>query len=345
MAKNKILVSVISEHTIPNLLLIKEYSNKDLQQLFISTIDMENQGRSLWIERVAKFEDNSVQRIIVDPNNNKLITAKLKEELPDFEQNNYIVNLTCGTKPMTLAIFDFFKEPNNKIVYIPIGKNLIEELYPNLSDTEAIIKYRLNLKEYLHGYGLYFQSNNNLLHNENETFNFFYRFKNKKFSFHRENRILYSHQEDTAIDRTYYSGRWFEEYVYLKIKKELKLSEEDISIEVKIYRDPQSPQNDNEFDVMFTKDNSLYVVECKASIGSKTTIKDKMDDYLYKLGAITKDFGLRTNSYIFTLTNLKNIAGKKYENLEKKINILGIKRTIDANDFLQEDFSFINFFK
>ena len=31
------------------------------------------------------------------------------------------------------------------------------------------------------------------------------------------------------------------------------------------------------FDVVFTIDNALYIVECKASVGGRNTIKDKMD--------------------------------------------------------------------
>ncbi len=49
----KVLVSVISEQTIPNLLLIKEFEGKYDDMLFISTKQMEEKGQSRWIERAA----------------------------------------------------------------------------------------------------------------------------------------------------------------------------------------------------------------------------------------------------------------------------------------------------
>ncbi len=58
-----------------------------------------------------------------------------------------------------------------------------------------------------------------------------------------------------------------------------------------------------------------------------------MDHYLYKLGAITRDFGLKVNSYIFTLTNVVRVADKKYVNIEKRRKLLGIKTIVDASDF------------
>lgn len=342
MENKTILVSVISEQTIPNILLIKEFSNENIEHLFITTDAMEKEGRSIWIERAVGFEINSITRIIVDQNNTKSISVKLQSEISIKNQVDYLVNLTGGTKPMTLAIFDFFKSLNAKIIYIPIGKNVIEELYPTVSNSETNIKYRLNLKEYLQAYGLYFQSDENLLYDNAYTFNFFNQFKTKRFSFKKEQRIINSHQAESKLDRTYFSGRWFEEYIYLKIKKDFNLSDDAISLGVKISRNPSESQYDNEYDVVFVKDNSLYVIECKASMGSKNTLKDKIDEYLYKLGAITKDFGLRTNSYIFTLTNIEHNAGNKYINIEKKRKILGIKKIVDASDFMKKDFSFSN---
>jgi hypothetical protein len=55
----------------------------------------------------------------------------------------------------------------------------------------------------------------------------------------------------------------------------------------------------NEFDVMFTKDDALFTVECK-SLGQH---EDKKTDILYKIGALQKDFGLRVGSYLVSTSD------------------------------------------
>ena len=52
----------------------------------------------------------------------------------------------------------------------------------------------------------------------------------------------------------------------MRIKKELNLREQDIAMSLKIYRE-DSQNNDNEIDVAFMYENTLYIIECKVSIG------------------------------------------------------------------------------
>ena len=52
--------------------------------------------------------------------------------------------------------------------------------------------------------------------------------------------------------------------------------------------------NKNEFDVIFTKDNALYYVECK----SLKQNEDKKVEVLYKIGALQREFGLRVKSFL-----------------------------------------------
>lgn len=337
------LISVISEQTIPNLLLIRELKGKYKDQVFITTPDMERQRRSQWIETAAGIPENSVRRIIVDENSlpdiRQKLTAAFSGDVAGFH-----INLTGGTKPMTIGIYEFFSKPGNRIVYVPIGKNHQEELYPNPGCEDIPIAYRLNLMEYLLAYGLYYQSDEALLHPKEFTAAFFNDFRRKKFRFNIEPRIINAQQNDSEIEKVYYSGRWFEEFVFTSVAESLQLESGHIALSVKIFRDPDSPQHDNEFDVMFVLDNALYVIECKARVGNYHYIKDNMDDYMNKLAAITRDFGLRVNSFIFTLTDIENIAGNKYPNIEKRRRILGIKGIVDAKDFLNGDIEIVNYF-
>jgi len=327
-----LLISIISDQTIPNVLLINEFKGNYDGMVFITSDDMEKSGKSNWIEQATGIESGSVSRIVVNENSWSDISAKLNAyEWP--ENSVFLVNLTGGTKIMTLAVFEYFAGNSARIVYSAIGKNQYEEIYPSHEQLPTPIRYRLNLKDYLLAHGLYFQSSDGMYFPSEHTEHFFSSFKNRKFNFFRTPEILDAHLFPTEQERVYYSGRWFEEFVYRTLQSKMSLGEDQIAMNVKLFRKLDELQHDNEFDVMFTKDNSLYVIECKASVGGKNTIKDKMDHYLHKLGAITRDFGLRVNSYIFTLTDVSRVAAGKFNGIEKRRKILGIKGIVDATRF------------
>ena len=93
-----ILVSLISEQTIPNVLLIKELKDID-QHIFITTQKMEDEKkcRSDWIIKATALRLNQVQRIIVNQDSladieNQLATQVKKDE------THFVVNLTGGLK-------------------------------------------------------------------------------------------------------------------------------------------------------------------------------------------------------------------------------------------------------
>ena len=331
-----LLISIISEQTVPNVLLINEFKGKYDDMVFITSFDMEKSGKSNWIEQATGIEIGSVPRIVVNENSWSDISEKLIEYVWP-ENSIYLVNQTGGTKIMTLAVFEFFAKNSNRIVYSPIGKNQYDEIYPSHDKLPTPINFRLNLKDYLLAHGLYFQSSDEMYFPFEHTKQFFSSFRNRKFNFYRTPEIIDAHQLPTEQERVYYSGRWFEEFVYETLKSKMNLGEDQISMNVKLFRRLDELQHDNEFDVMFTKDNSLYVIECKASVGGKNTIKDKMDHYLHKLGAITRDFGLRVNSYIFTLTNIHQVAAGKFNGIDKRRKILGIRGIFDAPKFYNID--------
>jgi len=56
------LLSIISDQTIPNLLVIKELQGQYDNQLFITTDYVEKKGLDCWIENACGMEQNSVKR-------------------------------------------------------------------------------------------------------------------------------------------------------------------------------------------------------------------------------------------------------------------------------------------
>lgn len=94
----------------------------------------------------------------------------------------------------------------------------------------------------------------------------------------------------------YITGGWFEEYVFQKTKRDLKLSDGNIALNVSIEKDGVK----NELDVVYIKENRLNVIECKSFLDGKEGNK-VLNDALYKLQAIMKSkFGLNSKPYLYT---------------------------------------------
>ncbi|GAB6975101.1 Card1-like endonuclease domain-containing protein [Prevotella falsenii] len=320
----KILVSILSDHLVPNYLFIKEMRGQFNELLFIGTPYVEEKRIAEHLEEALGKEKCSVPRIIVESDlYQKGLQSLQKAQLAD--DVHYIVNLTGGTKIMSLMVYAFFCKFKSSFYYIPIGKNS----YCNIEDEQPFpLQYRVSLKEYFSLYGLQFDCDNSLLKTKEETFRFFEKQKTRGFKLSKE--IFNAHKQSEPADRRYYSGVWFEEYTYLRIKEELNLPDEDIAMSLKIYRD-DSQNNDNEIDVAFMYENTLYIIECKVSMhGPNKEPQQRIETVLYKLAAVSKDFGLNVRPYIFTLHNMESLSPDSHTNIEKRMKILGVRNIISG---------------
>lgn len=326
---SKTIVSILSDHLLPNFLFIKEMEGQYSDLLFVSTPQMEMQEKAMHLEVALGRKEGSVRRIVVANDNYKEILDALRaEQLSDSVE--YVVNITGGTKTMSLAVHEYFCQFNASFVYVPIGKN---SYYDFSTDQTHSLDYRVSLNEYFTLYGLAYDYDNDLICDAQRPFNLFN--EQKMSNFYLTEELRYAQKAPRPKLRRYLGGEWFEEYVYLRIKRDFKLRDEDIAKSVKICR-LSSTSNDNELDVVFVKDNALYVIECKVSMtGYGKEPKSVVDEYLYKLAAISKDFGLRVNSYIFTLHQMWRFAKATQENMNKRMRILGIRDIIDGPKLTQ----------
>ena len=80
------------------------------------------------------------------------------------------------------------------------------------------------------------------------------------------------------LELEYLTGGWFEEYVYYLVKKYVK--PQDIAMGIKISR--AGVRHDNELDVVFTKGNKLFVIECKTGVKTERLF----NEIVYKACAI-----------------------------------------------------------
>lgn len=329
-----ILVSLISKHSMPNFLFIKEMEGRYDELLFIKTPEVDKDNRGYQLQKALGKDDENIVNISVDGNDyHKTIT--ILEDGNFSKDNMYIVNLTGGTKIMCLAVHDYFLQHNSTFYYVPIGKNS----YNNLSDGSwTPIHYRTSLKEYFALYGIKYTCNNMLTYTKGQTRETFNKLKQRKFWL--PNKFIHANEEgawETPEDKRYYAGGWFEEYTFSRIKDQYKLRDEDIALSLKIYGNKAKSTNDNELDVAFVLDNALYVVECKVTMnGYKAGASKTIETYLYKLAAISNNYGLAVNPYLFTIHDFSKLPSGVKHNLEKRCKILGIRGIIGQEELLKD---------
>ena len=85
-------------------------------------------------------------------------------------------------------------------------------------------------------------------------------------------------------DVNFVSGGWLEEYVYSVVKK---MSPDDIKMGVKVEWDQKGPEPPtNEYDVIFTMKNRLYIIECKTKRFEGEDREPTSADPIYKLDSL-----------------------------------------------------------
>jgi hypothetical protein len=332
--KKKVLVSLISDQTIPNVELIKEFSSEIGKYLFISTKKM--QDKLEWIIKSTNIDEYDV--IEVDAFDAVDIESKLKER--HFGDEEIILNITCGTKLMSLIVNDFFRNLNAIIYYVTGHDSTYIKLHPNKGQRKFKLENKISLNEYLTAYGFEIKESVPFkdLDCAQKIFNFYIGAnktdikhifepirirRGRKMLIDSDNLISFLKKTEYNVekelskkDTKYLSGDWLEEYIYYKIKNELNLSDNEITTGLNI----KKQNTPNEIDIIFIYNHSLYIIECKTSILDKRTIKkiragveveeekdiNLLPEVLYKSDALRSDFGLFANTSVLTLEEIKN---------------------------------------
>lgn len=330
-------VCLVSDQPIPNILGIHHFRPDEL--LFITTEEMERK------RKVASILDalnttgldyrNKAGKVIVKEDSILDCHKKLEGWIQDKEDSEFVVNLTCGTKIMSIAAYEYFKDYSSQMIYVPIPKNEFIVPFPKKSPGKVVpLDLRLDVIGYLTAYGLRVLNVRKLASNHAEAqqrkslsewiVRSYDKIKpllerlSEKLRRHRDDkeelefttsyepkrseeeellkRMGFSHSEDrykktfSQSEVIYITGGWLEEFCYNEVLKYKGKGLDDVALGI-------IPQNahgrNNEFDVMFTKDNALYTVECK-SLDQKDDVKTEA---LYKIAALQRDFGLRIESF------------------------------------------------
>ncbi len=165
--QNKLIVILVSEQTVPNVQFLKWYFRNNLQTvdlLFVSTNKMEQKQKSEYILNALDYLSryiNESKVVCVDENSIEDLREKVSKLFSGWEHSSFEVNITGGTKLMSLAAYEFFKEMENcEIFYQPLNQNL-QRLFPAYADFS--VSQLLTLEEYMKAHGISLRYDNKCL--------------------------------------------------------------------------------------------------------------------------------------------------------------------------------------
>ncbi|MEW6108110.1 MAG: DUF1887 family CARF protein [Nitrospirota bacterium] len=330
-------VCLVSDQPIPNVLSIYHFKPDEL--LFITTEEMERKRK---VDSILDALNTTgmdylkkAEKVIVKEDSILDCHKKLEEWIKGREDSEFVLNLTCGTKIMSIAAYEYFKDYSSRMIYIPLPKNEFIIPFPKKTPGKVVpLNLRLDVRGYLTAYGLRILNAGKLASNQaaaqqrRNLSEWIVRSYDKikpllerlseKLRKHRDDRREFEFitgcepklkKEEELLQKlgfsyargvygrtlnqsevVYITGGWLEEFCFNELLKFKGKGIDDLVLGI-------IPQNalgrNNEFDIMFTKDNALYTVECK-SLDQKD---DTKTEALYKIAALQKDFGLRVESF------------------------------------------------
>lgn len=154
-----VLISLVGDQTVPNVFLIRDPAFRMIDRyIFVDTPQMEERRRLDYIIASTGLPPAACLRLPVEADNLGAIRERLASLQLPAHGNHYYVNLTSGTKLMSVALYAFFTQPAyrhcSSIFYIPIGKNAFLQVFPEEQAREQPLTYRISLEEYLASYGI-----------------------------------------------------------------------------------------------------------------------------------------------------------------------------------------------
>ncbi len=353
-----ILVSLISAQTIPNLQLIKEKQSEVDAYIFLTTKTMEKKNVSAWLRNAANIDESILQIIEINPFSFEDIESKLLKVDLD-ESNKYILNITGGTKLMSIATYEFFKDLLCEVYYVTGYNKEFIKVHPGRKKPLLRFKESIELKEYLKAYGFEVQGDNlsKPYLSEDYAYHFMELFPNldehdlsiidrlrsersktnidissisglseflSKIEYPKEKiKRLTDKQKITKYDARYLSGDWLEEYTFYKLCNELHLADSAVGLGINITKSDVQ----NEFDVLFIHNDKLYTVECKTSIYDHKG-KPFIKDVIYKSDSLRNNLGLFAETAVLTVSSVKDDKGEFKKGIEphyKRAKDLGIR--------------------
>ncbi|MGB9667136.1 MAG: Card1-like endonuclease domain-containing protein [Candidatus Cryosericum sp.] len=344
----KTLVSLVGDQTIPNVLFILEMQSLGQEvdhYLFVTTLRMEELQKTDCIIKAAGLNPLQCERIIVMEDSIDDVVQQLQRA---SHANHYLVNLTGGTKMMSVACYAWFSSRNSHIFYVPIGKNGWKQILPSGADRFTEFTTVLTLRQYWDACNIVGPADSEplTLHRPADfTVQFFTRFvqlnlPSQTWQLLRDTVSMERPPADTVRivqerlaqlgfqptdprllsrdDVLYLTGRWFEEYVYWAATTWLHVPPAQTAHSVRLSRG----MSRNEYDDLVLLDNTLHVMECKTSLANNTGV---LSEASYKLAALRSEFGLQAKGHLFIADPTFDDSPDTFTSPWARARILGIR--------------------
>ena len=387
------LVCLVSDQTIPNIIVAAHFKLEYL--LLISTPGMEKKDKSKAILDALCLHglDYSSRHHIIEVLEDSIVDfqEKVADWMRETDQEwEFVVNLTGGTKLMSIAAHDFFTDFGSEMVYVPIPKNEFLTPFPKRRPKNpTLLNDRLSVVEYFAAYGFKvinqskldgYQEQANARKDLTEFIFAHYQdirpllvwfrdqlhsvkaaklkkgydLKGKfisacKYQKEMLERLGYQWEEYEISKKVfepewdYLRGGWLEEHLFLSVRNAVPQgASADVRLNVRC-EDPSKLQN--EFDVVFSYENTLFLIECKslgAAEGNEQHIGGTISDFLYKLGALRRNFGLTPRAFLATTSEdvLDNTGNLKPNLVERGrqflTEILPLLKNMDVTAYFKE---------
>ncbi len=326
----KTLVCIVEEEAILNYLFIKELHEQGDKVLLIA----QQRFSTLTKRFTTLFPGINIDSIILAKDGDEdlwdTICRTIRGQLS--KDDSYAVNLSGGTRLMSIAVQQVFEKFNSQFYFMPHDRNVIihsqiDDNNDNNDDEIIEINYRVTVTEYLKindirctrqtptqpkehtahmlelftkkllssgDYGVLAALRNN----DDDDFVGY----NKVNGLERFIEYIGFTPERnggvTSDEVKYLTGGWFEEYIYYTVQE--MITPDDIATGVVIQRTENHNRDINELDVVFTLKNRLFIIECKTGL-IRAGIYHEV---VYKACAIRESLlGMRSNAYIFSLND------------------------------------------
>lgn len=188
-----------------------------------------------------------------------------------------IANITGGSKMMTIAAWETFTRPTDRLYYVDIRRDSLRWLRPEAP--EQAVADRVRLETYIVAHGQRIQPEQPLRRDPPDPANL--------IEWRRLARSLAADSQPHSSS----GGHWLEELVFAEIEA-LRAEDrtlQDVARQFKVVDgDRKRKPVENEYDVAVLRDNSLYLIECKtgqAGAGKAATAA------LYRLATLFEGLG------------------------------------------------------
>lgn len=150
----RVLLCLLSEQHVPNLLSVHHYKPDRL--VLVESAEMRKRKAADNFQQALKlgkldYGDRSDVEPLDAEDNLGAVRAVLRRTFVKYPTADWVANVTGGTKPMSIAAFEFFKAIPGSVIYTNLAR---PNVFLNLdSSGEDECDYRLSIKEFLVGYG------------------------------------------------------------------------------------------------------------------------------------------------------------------------------------------------